>query len=91
MINDRKMPRKIKVKLYKTIIRPVMIHEAEMWTGMKSKTSRAETAEMKMLKRIMNVTLLDRKRSEDIRRELGVGDIKGKMREAKLRWYGHMI
>ena len=79
MINDGKMPRKIKGKLYMTVIRPVMLYGAEMWTGTKSKTSRVEAAEMKMLRRIM-------KRSEDIRRELGVGDIKGKVREAKLRW-----
>ncbi|XP_047494092.1 uncharacterized protein LOC125042494 [Penaeus chinensis] len=32
VISDRKMPRKLKVKLYSTIIRPVLLYGAEVWT-----------------------------------------------------------
>ena len=36
------------------------------------------------------MTLRDRMRSEDIRRELRVESITTKIRTARLRWYGHV-
>ena len=49
-----------------------------------------ESTEMRMLRRIRGVTLKDRLRSEDIRRELGVEEITSKIRTARLKWYGHV-
>ena len=46
--------------------------------------------EMRMLRRIKGVTLINRVKSVDIREELGVSSIKKKVREMILRWYGHM-
>ena len=43
-----------------------------------------------MLRRIKGVTLRDKVKSVDIRKELGVNSIKEKLREMRLRWYGHM-
>ena len=45
---------------------------------------------MRMLRRIKGVTLRDRVKSVDIRKELGVSSIQEKVREMRLRWYGHM-
>ena len=45
---------------------------------------------MRMLQRIKGVTLRDNVKSVDIRKELGVTSIQEKVREMKLRWYGHM-
>ena len=47
--------------------------------------------EMKMLCRIMGVTLLDRRRNEDICRELKVDEILLKIQQARLCWYGHLL
>ena len=90
VICDRKMPRKLKVKLYNTIIRPVLLHGAEVWTVGKREERILETTEMRMLRRIKGVTLRDRERSADIRRELGVNDINEKVKEIRMRWYGHV-
>ena len=49
-----------------------------------------ETTEMRMLRRIKGITLRDRQRSEEIRQELGVEDINVKVRQARLRWFGHL-
>ena len=43
-----------------------------------------------MLRRIKEVTLRDRVKSVDIRKELGVSSIHEKVRETRLRCYGHM-
>ena len=43
-----------------------------------------------MLRRIKGVTLKDGVKSVDIRKELGVSSIQEKVRETRLRLYGHM-
>ena len=45
---------------------------------------------MRMLRRMKGVTLRDKVMSVDIRKELGVNNIQEKVREMRLRWYGHM-
>ena len=45
---------------------------------------------MTMPRLIKGVTLEDKVRSDDIRRELGVCDIFEKVREMILRWFGHV-
>ena len=42
------------------------------------------------MKRIKGVTLRDGVKSVDIRKELRVSSIQEKVREMRLRWYGHM-
>ena len=43
-----------------------------------------------MLRRIKGVTLKDRVKSVDIRKEPGVRSTQEKVREMRLRWYGHI-
>ena len=45
---------------------------------------------MRMLRQIMGVTRRVRERNEVIRERCGVADITLKMREARLRWHGHV-
>jgi len=49
-----------------------------------------EKTEMQMLRWILGVSLRDRKKSENIRREVGVACIIDNVREAWLPWYGHV-
>lgn len=91
VIGDRKMPRRLKTKLYSTIIRPVLLYGAESWTMGKKEERILEATEMRMLRRIKGVTLKDKERSENIRKELGVDDINEKVREIRMRWYGHVM
>ena len=45
---------------------------------------------MRMMRWAYGVTLYDRLRSENIRVAIGVAPLSGKIREARLRWYGHV-
>ena len=47
--------------------------------------------EMRMLGWIKGATLRNRKRTDGIRREFGVEKITFKKRQARLRWYGHIL
>ena len=83
------MPRKLKIKLYMTVIRPVFLYGAECWTARKEEQT-LEKTEMRKLRIIRGVTLRDKVKSVDIRKELRVNSIQEKVREMRLRWYGYM-
>ena len=72
------------------MVRPVLIYGSEAWTLRRREEERLERTEMRMLRWILGLTLRDRKRNDDIRRILGVACITDKVREARLRWYGHI-
>ena len=61
---DRRMKVKIKGKVYKTIVRPVMVYAAETWAVKKAHEKKMEVAEMKMLRWMCGVTRLDKIRNE---------------------------
>ena len=67
VVCDRKMPVWIKGKVYKTMIRPVMIYGAEAWALRKKEEELLERTEMRMLRWIMGISLKDHQRNEDIR------------------------
>ena len=88
VISDKNMPRKLKITLYVNVIRPVLLYGAECWTVRKKEEQILEKTEMRILRRIKGVTLRDRIKSVDIRKELCVSSIQQKVREMRLRWYG---
>ncbi|VDO66057.1 unnamed protein product [Heligmosomoides polygyrus] len=47
--------------------------------------------ETKMLRWTAGVTRLDRIRNDEIRQRFAVAPIADKLREARLRWYGHVL
>ena len=60
VISDKKMPRKLKIKVYMTDIRPVLLYLPDCWTVGKKEEQILEKTEMKMLRRIKGVTLTDK-------------------------------
>jgi len=52
---------------------------------------RVQAAEMSFLRRVAGLSLRDRVRSSDIRRELGVEPLLLRIERSQLRWFGHLI
>ena len=52
--------------------------------------NKLRVTEMRMLRWICGKTLKDRIRNEHIREIVGVAPIEDKMRENRLRWFGHI-
>nr|CDJ91351.1 endonuclease-reverse transcriptase [Haemonchus contortus] len=88
---DKNIPERLKSKIYRTVIRPVAIYGAECWPATKEVEARLSVMETKMLRWTAGVTRLDRISNDAIRERFGVAPIVDKMREARLRWYGHTL
>ena len=77
---------KLKIKLYMTVIRSVLLYGAECWTVRKKEEQIVVKTEMRMLRRINGVTLRDKLKNIDTRKELGVNSIQERVREMRLCW-----
>ncbi|KAK3563874.1 hypothetical protein QTP86_004818 [Hemibagrus guttatus] len=87
---DQKISARIKGKVYRTVVRPAMLYGLETVSLRKRQESELEVAELKMLRFSLGVTRLDRIRNEYIRGTAHVGRLGDKVREARLRWFGHV-
>ncbi|KAK3550987.1 hypothetical protein QTP70_011450 [Hemibagrus guttatus] len=67
-----------------------MLYGLETVSLRKRQESELEVAELKMLRFSMGMTRLDRIRNEYIRGTAHVGRLGDKVREARLRWFGHV-
>ncbi|KAK3554170.1 hypothetical protein QTP70_019102 [Hemibagrus guttatus] len=81
---------RIKGKVYRTGVRPAMLYGLETVSLRKRQESELEVAELKILRFSLGVTRLDRIRNEYIRGTANVGRLGDKVREARLRWFGHV-
>ncbi|KAK3565119.1 hypothetical protein QTP86_033175, partial [Hemibagrus guttatus] len=87
---DRKISARIKGKVYRTVVRLAMLYGLETVSLRKRQESELEVAELKMLRFSLGVTRLDRIRNKYIRGTAHVGRLGDKVREARLRWFGHV-
>ena len=87
---DRRMPLRLKSKVYRTMIRPIILYSAECWPMTKKIEQTLHVTEMKMLRWSLGVTMLDKHRNTEVRRRLSVASITDKARESRLRWFGHV-
>ena len=87
---DRRVPTNLKGKFYRTAIRPAMLYGTECWPIKKQQVGKMSVAEMRMLRGMCGKTRRDRIRNETVREMVGVAPIEEKLRENRLRWFGHV-
>ena len=88
---DKRMPVKLKGKVYRTVVRPAMLYGAETLATTKRQESRIEVNEMMMLRWMCGVTRKDKIRNEHIRGTTKVVQASRKITERRLKWYGHVM
>ena len=91
VICDQRLPARAKGKVYNLVMRPTMVYVLETVAVTKKQVEEMEVAEMKMLRFAMGVTRKDKIRNEYIRGTIKVEMLGMKMKEGRLRWYGHVI
>ncbi|EYC42305.1 hypothetical protein Y032_0536g3107 [Ancylostoma ceylanicum] len=87
---DKKMPIRLKSKVFRTVVRPVALCGTECWATTNSAKQVLHTMEMRMLRGSMGVTLKDKVPNEVVRSTTRVAPMANKMSEARLRWVGHV-
>ena len=90
VICDRRLSACAKGKVYKTVVRPAMLYGLETVPLTKKQEAELAVAELKMLRFSLGVTRMDKIKNEFIRGTAHVRQIGDKVREARLRWYGHV-
>ena len=91
VICDRRVSARVKGKVYRVAVRPAMLYGLETVALTKRQEAEMEVAELKMLLFSLGVTRMDKIRNEYIRGTAQVGRFGEKTREARLRWYGHVL
>ena len=86
----RRLPARVKGKVYNSVVRPAMVYGLETVTVTKKQIEEMEVAKVKMLRFAMGVTRKDKIRNEHTRSTVKVERLGMKMREGRLRWYGHV-
>ena len=77
--------------MYSSVVRQAMVYGLETVAVTKKQVEEMEVAEIKMLRFTMGVTRKDKVRNEHIRSTVKVERLGMKMREGRLRWYGHVM
>ena len=85
---DKRIPLRLKAKIYRTVIRPVLLYSTETMAMRKSEEKRLEVTEMRMLRWLTGTSLRERRTNEEIRKKVGVVAISEKCREGRMRWLG---
>ena len=90
VLYDRKIPLRLKAKVYEAIMRPALTYGSECWAMKVTNKRKIATTEMRMLRGIFGVSRREHMRNEDIRRVLHITPIDEVMRSGRLRWFGHV-
>jgi len=88
---DQKVPKILKILIYKTVIRPVLLYEAETWPVTDYLAERVSVCKMRMLRYCLGVTLEEHKTNESIRQEAKLMNVLELIRRRRLQWFGHNI
>ena len=91
VICDKRLPARVEGKVYSSVAREAMVYGLETVAVTKKQVKAMEVAEIKMLRFAIGVTRKDKIRNEYIRSTVKVERLGMKMREVRLRWYGHVM
>ena len=76
--------------MYKSVVRPAMLYGMEMVAVTERQMGKMEVAELKMVRWALVVTRKDKIRNEYVRGTAKIAKLGDKLRNVRLRWYGHV-
>ena len=91
MLCDRRAPCGLKGKIHRLVVRPAVMYGSETWPMRRRWEDRLDVTEMRMLRFSCGLTRLDKVRNTLIRGTTKVTSMSNKIRESRLRWYGHVM
>ena len=73
-----------------TLFVPILTYGHESWVMTERMRSQVQASEMRFLRRIEGVTLLNKVRSSEIRKSLNIEPLLLRIERFQLRWFGHV-
>ena len=89
VICDKRLPARVKEKVYSSVVRPAMVYGLEMVAVTKKQVEEMEVTEMKMLRFAMGAMRKDKIRNEHIRSTVKVERLEDEGGQAKVVWTCH--
>lgn len=78
------------LKFYKTLAVPLLTYGCENWTLNRNNKRKLESSEMKFLRSVAGLTLLDKQKNVDIRNRLQIYNLYERVQAQKQNWYEHI-
>jgi hypothetical protein len=78
------------MKFYEVTARPTPLYGSEIWTTTKRDVNRLEAAEMRLLRSVKGYKILDKIRSEIIRKDLEISGIQDVRYKYTQNWINHL-
>ena len=70
VIGKRELSQKTKMRIVNSMVIPALTYGCETWVLLRSQKSKNQATEMKVLRRVLGVTTMDRLKNEEIRKKL---------------------
>ncbi|KAJ4434647.1 hypothetical protein ANN_23211 [Periplaneta americana] len=86
----RSVQRHTRIRLYKTLVRPVLRYGSEAWILRKKDESRITANEMKFMRYTAGYTKWDHKRNEDVMEELQLEPVINHVKHYQNNWINHL-
>ena len=89
--NTQSIGRNTKIKLFKTLVRPVLLYGCEAWKLIVAKVKKLDRFQLTHLRRILRIWWPQRIRNDTISQLTGVKKISDEIRRRRWNWIGHVL
>ena len=89
--NTRSIGWNTKIKLFKTLVRPVLLYGCEAWKLTVAEAKKLDRFQFTCLRRILRIWWPQRIRNDTISQETGVKKISDEIRRRRWNWIGHVL
>ena len=90
IIDRRELSKATKLRVINATVMPTLLYACETWTLLERHKSRIQALEMRCLRRVEGVTMLDKVRNVDIRSRLGQVAVVSRVENKKTEWLKKM-
>jgi len=90
LLKDKSVPKKVKAVIHTGILRPILLYGSDTWNINTTNMSKLNAADMRIVRIINGVTIMDKIRNVKLCDNLGIKPLNTIIKNSQIRWYGHI-